>query len=147
MNESIKLQLSISHHFTVAEATRTSTGLPNEPTVDELNIIQQTAFYMEQVRKLLNKPIIVNSWFRSEAVNKSVGGVANSQHRLGEAVDFTCPEFGTIEQITDVLKANSAELKYDQLILEPSWVHISFITNPNDPRKVPRQEFLNLQRA
>ena len=136
--------LKISPNFTFTEATVTSTKLSNKPNDMELAVLGRTAMKLEEVRSLLgNKPIIVNFWFRSEEVNNAVGGVWNSQHRLGEAVDFICPTYGTPEDITNLLKAHADELNYDQLILEPSWVHISWITNREDPRKIPRKQFIN----
>lgn len=138
-------KLYVSSNFTLAEATVTNTGLDNSPSVDELQVLMRTADQMERVRKLLgDNPIIVNSWFRSDAVNTKVGGVPNSQHRLGEAVDFTCPKFGSLIEVVQALKSNSANLQYDQLIYEPSWVHISFITNKSDPRTTPRLQYLDL---
>lgn len=137
----------LSQHFTTAEATKTSTGLDNSPTYQELAVLMYTACKMELVREALQaNPIIVTSWFRSEKVNSAVGGVWNSQHRLGEAVDFVCPGFGTPAQICAHLRTLADELQYDQLILEPSWVHISFLTNNKDIRTAPRKQFLDLSR-
>src|SRR5699024_60430 len=88
--------------------------------------LRATAQCMERVRILLgNEPIHVDSWFRSSALNIAVGGVSNSAHRLGYAVDFVCPTYGAPLIIAQRLV--TTQLKFDQLIYEYGrWVHVSF---------------------
>lgn len=124
----------LTKHFTLAEATRSDTarrlGIPNTPSPVELDRILETALQMERVRSILgDKPVIISSWFRNPQVNKAVGGVADSAHLRGDAVDFNCPRFGTITEICKAIA--DSDLNFDQLIWEHNrWVHISF-----DPRK------------
>ena len=54
----------------------------------EVLIDMQLVYGLEVLRRLLRKPIIINSAYRCEAHNKAVGGVDNSQHRLGTAADI-----------------------------------------------------------
>lgn len=118
----------LSSHFTLAELTVTTTGLPNNPDPLQLARLFATATSMEQVRKLLGHPITVNSGFRSAAVNKRVGGSPTSAHAQGFAVDFVCPAFGDPMAICRAIAASG--IKFDQLIMEHNrWVHLSF-----DPR-------------
>lgn len=119
----------LTPHFTLAELCVTSTGLPNEPTPDEKTNLLLVANTLEVIRSLLgNNPIIVTSAFRSEAVNRAVGGVPNSAHRLGLAADFVCPAFGTPKEIALLLDPHIKGLALDQLIYEDKggsqWVHI-----------------------
>lgn len=118
----------LTPHFTRAESTVTSTGLDNEPvSAEHIANIFNTAHNMEIVRAILGrKPIKINSWYRSPAVNKAVGGVPNSEHALGAAVDFTCASFGTPYEICRTLVQYAHVLNYNQLIYEGTWVHISF---------------------
>jgi len=89
--------------------------------------MEKTAAHMERVRAALgNKSIHVNSFYRSPAVNAAVGSKSTSQHLLGEAVDFICPAFGTPVEICRKLIELHDLIRFDQLILEHSWVHISF---------------------
>jgi zinc D-Ala-D-Ala carboxypeptidase len=114
-------------HFTYKEAIKTATGLGNIPSPEVAANIGVTACYMEQVRSiLLNNPIRVNSWFRSIEVNQTVGGSFTSDHMRGYAVDFTCKSFGTEYSVSCAIRDHVSNLRFDQLILEYGWVHISF---------------------
>lgn len=135
--------MNISKHFTLKEATVTTTRLDNTPDNDEdLATIQRTAMRMEAIREFLGGPIIINSWYRSTVVNNAVGGVANSQHKLGEAVDFVCPTYGSPYKICKALENLLVEFEIDQLILEPTWVHISFCTSRKNRDRKPRYQVL-----
>lgn len=134
--------MNLSEHFTLREAIKsdaaTRLGIDNSPDTADIYTLLQTAAKMEEVRALLNAPIIVTSWYRNEKVNKAVGGVPSSQHRKGEAVDFIAPRFGSPRDIC--LKIQNSDIQFDQLILEPSWVHISF----KHQGRVPRKQVLTL---
>jgi hypothetical protein len=117
-------------HFTLDELTHSQTaarqGIDNTPDPATLERLKATAYGMELVRKELgNKPILISSGYRSAALNAAVGGSQGSQHLLGQAVDFTCPTFGTPAEI--VRKLVDSDIQFDQVIVEFSrWVHISF---------------------
>lgn len=129
-------EMKLSAHFSLKEAIESSKakslGLDNIPDSVSLETMKFTALRMEAVRQLLgNEPIKINSWFRGPEVNKAVGGVSNSQHAKGEAVDFTAPFFGTPLEVCQLLEKHKDVLQYDQLIYEQTWVHISFVkSNP-----------------
>lgn len=115
----------LTPHFSLAEMTVTSTGIPNVPTGQLLKNLTYTAQQMEQVRQILGTPIQINSAYRSDAVNRAVGGVTTSAHSYGFAVDFVSPQFGTPYEICAALI--KAGMKFDQLIHEKRrWVHIGF---------------------
>ncbi len=121
--------MNISAHFHLDEFVNSQTavcqGIDNNPTAAIILRLQRTAVGMELVRNLLGAPIIISSGYRSPALNKAVGGAANSQHMTGEAVDFTCPGFGSPAQVVEAIKGSA--IPYDQVITEFSrWVHISF---------------------
>lgn len=75
---------------------------------------------LEPVRERLGRPIIVNSGYRCPIHNAAVGGVANSQHLRGEAADLHCYDNRRLARIIVELG------KFDQVILYPTFVHISF---------------------
>jgi zinc D-Ala-D-Ala carboxypeptidase len=81
-----------------------------------------------------NKAIHINSWYRCPELNEVVGGVAHSQHVIGEAVDFVCPDFGAPVSICRKLIELKDLIRYDQLIMEGTWVHISFAISTGKPR-------------
>lgn len=128
----------LSPHFTLAEALFSVSAqkhkIDNSPGTEDLKNIKFTAERMEEVRRVLDsKQILVSSWYRSYALNKVVGGAQTSQHSKGQAVDFRCPGYGTIQRIAQAIMLNKDTIQYDQLILEPTWIHISFVSD-----KVPR---------
>lgn len=128
------MALWLSPHFSLEELTTTQQrSLDNTPSAEVVAVLRQTAERMEGVRRLLgDKVIIVNSGYRSEAVNRAVGGSKTSDHRMGHAVDFTCQGFGDPRRICGELAG--ASFTFDQLIEEGQWVHLSF--GPRSRRQV-----------
>jgi len=126
--------VQLSPHFTLAEfcASRRARelGIPNDPPAGLIPALRRTAEGMEDVRLLLGgQPIIPTSGYRSFRLNQAVGGVAeNSQHMAGEACDFVAPHYGPPRRVFEAVR--DSQIDYDQLILEGSWVHISFIRRP-----------------
>ena len=118
----------LSPNFSLDELTCSQTasrrGLDNTPPPQVLDNLKSTALRMEAVRALLGHPILVSSGYRSAAVNAAVGGVANSAHCQGWAVDFICPAFGEPFAICQAVAASKIE--FDQCVQEGTWVHISF---------------------
>jgi zinc D-Ala-D-Ala carboxypeptidase len=128
------MNIQLSPHFSLAEATFSSTadrlGIDNSsPSQAVINAAIHTATRLEIVRQCLGTPIHIDSFIRCLALNKSLGSKDTSQHVIGEAVDFTAPEYGTPFDICK--KIVTSLVDFDQLILEHSWVHISFKFNPS----------------
>lgn len=124
--------MQLSAHFQLIEFTRSTTavrrGLSNEPGLEQIEALRALcANVLEPLRELVtNRPIRINSGYRSLAVNQAVGGSRNSQHMVGEAADLTVEGF-TPAQVFDLLRVS--ELPFDQLILEGNWLHISYSRN------------------
>ena len=136
----------LSEHFTLEEATFSSTaarlGIDNSsPSPQVKTAASFVAVKMEKVRVILDSPIHIDSWIRCLELNRALKSKDTSQHILGEAVDFTCSGFGSPVQICRELIANQSVLRYDQLILEHTWVHISFKSVPG---AVQRGQVLSL---
>lgn len=121
-----------SIYFTLAELTFSQTAeanaIDNRPPPDVEAVLAHSATLFDSVRRLLGKPVLVSSGYRSPKLNALIGGSPTSAHPLGYAFDFTCPGFGTPQEICQVIAAAKA-IRFDQLIMEKTWVHISF-----DPR-------------
>lgn len=110
--------------------TATRRGLANVPGPVELaNLRGPLAAGMERVRNLLGVPVQITSGFRSRDVNAAVGGASTSQHCQGLAADFIAPEFGTPRSVAAHLMLHQPDLRFDQLIFEGTWVHISFVSD------------------
>ena len=126
--------MQLSSHFSLDEFTHSQTairiGVENDPPLEILPNLKRTAKGLESVRELLGGlPIHISSGYRNPIVNNMIGSKPTSQHLLGQAVDFTCPAFGTPAKIMRII-ANSG-IEYDQCILEfDVWVHISFTDKP-----------------
>ena len=86
----------------------------------EGNLVSLVEEVLEPVRERLGRPIVVNSGYRCPIHNAAVGGVANSQHLRGEAADLHCYDNRRLARIIVELG------KFDQVILYPTFVHISF---------------------
>lgn len=117
-------------HFTLAELTCTDhRSLDNTPNPGELANLKRLAEFLETVKTTLGgKPVMINSAFRSKAVNDAVGSKDTSQHRQGLACDFRIPGM-TPDAVVRALI--SAKLPFDQIIREyDSWTHISIAEKP-----------------
>ena len=117
-------------HFTLAELTHTDhRSLDNTPNDAERANLQRLAEFLELVKEALGgKPIMVNSAFRSKAVNDAVGSKDTSQHRVGRAADIRVPGM-TPDKVVRALIAT--QLPYDQIIREfDAWTHISISDKP-----------------
>ena len=115
-------------HFTLAELTHTDhRSLNNTPNPGELANLQRLAEFLEVVKTTLGgKPVMINSAFRSKAVNDAVGSKDSSQHRLGLAADFRVPGMSPDAVVRALLA-----LPYDQIIREyDAWTHISISDKP-----------------
>jgi hypothetical protein len=126
-------------HFTLAELTHTDhRELENIPNETELANIQRLAEFLENLKTLLGgKPIMVNSAFRSKAVNDAVGSKDTSQHRIGCAADLRVPSMTPDAVVRAII---ASDLPYDQVIREfDRWTHVSI---PNEPARAPRKQAL-----
>lgn len=125
--------MKLSPHFALSEFTvsqHVRSGVSNDPGPKEKENLQALAELLEQVRELCgNKPVLISSGYRSPAINRLVGGSANSQHMLGLAADFTIPGFGTPFDVCK--RIIESGIAFDQLIYEyGSWVHLSATPRP-----------------
>ena len=138
----------LSEHFSWEEVTFSSTaqrlGIDNELPMELTVVILNTARWMEKVRALINEPILIDSWYRSLSLNTALGSKPTSQHCKGEAVDFRAPSYGIPFAICNKILRYPDLIKFDQLILEHTWVHISFCS---DPDVKPRGEVLSLLKS
>lgn len=148
---------NLTPHFTFEELTHTDhRTLDNEPTEHEKCIIggkevlvnavanlPRLADFLEQLKVLLGgKPIMINSGFRSEAVNNAVGSSNKSDHRRGCAADIRVPGM-TPDEVTKAIIASG--LPFQQVIREfDRWTHVSITTYESD---VPSRQALIIDKT
>jgi hypothetical protein len=136
--------MNLTDHFTLEELTHTDhRELDNTPNESEIANIQRLAEFLEQVKEVLGgKPIMVNSAFRSKAVNDAVGSKDTSQHRIGCAADIRVPAMTPDEVVRAIIASG---LGFDQVIREfDRWTHVSI---PNTPEAKPRKQALIIDRT
>ena len=156
---SINKQMKISQHFTLGELTKTKQvtpdgNIPSRVVIENLKRICEN--WLEDLRYSYNtlyclqpgedyetskntEPIIINSGYRSPAVNKLAGGAANSNHLTGCAVDIRCVGKEQMIRYASILIdiADGTKQDYDELLLEQHgsvcWLH--FAVRPKDNRR------------
>ena len=125
----------VTMHFTIEELCASDTakkkGIANKPNTQQMiNLVYLAAYVLEPLRVAMGEPIKIGSGFRSQALNKEVGGVWNSQHTKGQAADL-CID-GDLKKGKKWFNYIKDHLPFDQLIWEHNakgtyWVHVSFI--------------------
>jgi zinc D-Ala-D-Ala carboxypeptidase len=139
--------MNLTPHFTLEELTASEAadrnGWDNTPNEQELANLKRLADFLEQVKAVVgNKPIMVNSAFRSKLVNDSVGSKDTSQHRIGCAADIRVPGMTPDEVVKAVI---ASKIGYDQVIREfDRWTHISV---PNTEDAAPRHQALIIDKS
>ena len=156
----INKQAKLSQHFTLGELTKTNVkGISNVPPhAAVLNLKNLCENWLEDLRYSYNtlyclkpgedyetsknvEPIVINSGFRSEAVNKAIGGVKGSNHLTGCAVDIRCLGIEqAIRYACILLDCARSNADFDELLIERSpkgtyWIHFA-VRPSNNRRKV-----------
>ena len=150
----------LSPHFTLAEMCKTSvrTADGNIPSRVHIENLKRLCGWLEMLRDEWNRrygsltpdpspnsegdfdePIIINSGYRSPAVNKAVGGVATSNHLTGCAVDIRVADMKQLMRYAVILLdiADEGREAFDELLIERNakdiyWLH--FAVRPKDNR-------------
>lgn len=118
-------------YFTIKELCKSTTAnqynidnTPSENVVKNLTLLVDNI--LDPLREALGKPIIVNSGYRSKALNAKVKGSSTSQHLFGQAADIKIGGPSENKKLFELIQ--KLKLPYDQLIDEYnfSWVHVSY---------------------
>ena len=113
----------LSPHFKLGEFLNLKKHPANFPTMQVVvNLTYGCHQLLEPARQIVG-PIIINSGFRNEDVNRRVGGVKNSQHLIGQAADIRPQDPAQFHRLVDFLKANALT---DQLLTGSTWLHLSW---------------------
>lgn len=129
---------TVSKNFDYKEFEKTDVpGMQVKNTIASVevrdNIKALVDTVIQPLRDAWGKPLAINSGYRCPEVNKTVGGVPTSQHSRGEAADV-CPfgrnGHGDIEVVRKLaITARDLGLPFDQMILYPSFLHLSHKRN------------------
>ena len=146
-------QAKLSEHFTLGELTKTSAKTADgniPPHAAVLNLKNLCENWLEDLRYSYNalygegnEPIVINSGYRSAAVNQAIGGAKGSNHLTGCAVDIRCLGIEQAIRYAAILLdiADGTKRDYDELLIERSpkgtyWLH--FAVRPKDNRRKTR---------
>lgn len=138
--------MSLSADFKLWEFVKSVTAdqngiknLPNETEVAHLRLLCQNI--LQPAHTALG-PMKISSGFRSEELNKLIGGAKNSDHRLGFAADVIPYNVGT-GKLAEWGVKNCPQ--FDQVILEfgtlknPRWIHLSIA--PRNRKQILRATY------
>ena len=131
--------MRLSDHFTLEELTRTRVkGVDNTPGSEAIDNLKRLCRWLEMLREEWNRrygdgddPIIINSGYRSVAVNRAVGGAQQSNHLTGCAVDIrACGLEQALRYMVILLDiSDESQEAFDELLLErkgcSTWVHFA----------------------
>ena len=113
----------LSPHFKLGEFIKLSKYPDNKPSMQDIaNMTYGCLMLLEPARQVVG-PILINSGFRNEDVNRHVGGVRNSQHLTGQAADIRPKDPRQFSKLVDFLRTNPYT---DQLLTGNGWLHISW---------------------
>ena len=129
--------MKISEHISYKEATYSQTAIrndiPNDPNEEQLERIKLAAEKLfEPLREWVGGPIKINSCFRSELLNKRIGGSKSSQHMANNGAAFDLDDTYGHKTNSEMFHYIKDNLDFDQLIWEfgtdknPNWVHVSY---------------------
>lgn len=141
----------LSPHFELREFTESATarkhGLVNEPPAEAVENLRALCVHtLEPLREALKLLVIVTSGFRTKVLNDLLAHSSErSQHMLGQAADFyvsghtESTEMGSRREL--LLKAfklilTSECIDFDQLILYPTFIHVSFVSKERNRHNI-----------
>ena len=130
--------INLSKHFSLRELTKTSVRMEHVPSEAQVENLRRVCRWLERLRRRWNErygdgddPIVINSGYRSPAVNRAVGGVATSNHLTGCAADIRVAGLEQLLRYAVILLDISDESgeDFDELLLEKKgavmWLHLA----------------------
>ncbi len=142
----------LSEHFTLGEMTASShKEVYNIPSHEAIANLTNLCKWLEVLReraaspgpsKGRGEPIIINSGYRSPQLNRKIGGVPNSNHLTGCAVDIRVENMEQLIRYAAILLdiSNETHQDFDELLIEKNrygaiWLHFA-VRPSNNRRKV-----------
>lgn len=137
--------ISLSPHFSLSEFTKSATalrhGISNVPPPEAVkNLKALCAGTLEPLRVGLELPVIITSGYRTKALNDMLAHASErSQHMQGQAADFYVQGSGSRRELlirAFRLMLTSPDIDFDQLILYPSFIHVSYVSKEKNRRGI-----------
>ena len=134
----------LSEHFTLGEFTRSGSHpeVYNIPSHEAIENMKRLCIWLEELRQRYNAPIRINSGYRSPQLNRKIGGVPNSNHLTGCAVDIRVENMEQLIRYAAILLdiSNETHQDFDELLIEKNrygaiWLHFA-VRPSNNRRKV-----------
>ena len=113
----------LSPHFKLGEFLNFGKYPENIPSMQDVVNLTYGCNQLLEPARLIVGPIIINSGYRNEAVNRKVGGVKNSQHLFGQAADIRPKDPSQFQHLVNFFKSWEYT---DQLLTGNGWLHISW---------------------
>lgn len=137
----------LTPHFALREFTESETarkhGIRNVPPKEAVERLRALCVHtLEPLREALGLPVIITSGYRCKALNDLlVHHSRKSQHREGQAADFYVARGDGSTHRKLLIKAfrliiTNEKIDYDQLILYPDFIHVSFVSRASNRRKI-----------
>lgn len=138
----MKPEDKISKYVTYKEVTYSPTaiknGIDNTPTEKQLENIKIAAEKIfDPLRDWVSGPVYISSCFRSQKLNKKIGGANSSQHLANSGAAFDIDDNYKHKTNKEMFFYIWENLEFDQLIYEfgndtnPDWVHFSYNEGKN----------------
>ena len=131
-----------SEYFNLKEFERSSVAdkynIDNTIPKELIPHIEELIDFLNPIREVWGKPIVVTSGYRCKELNKKVRGVDSSAHTIGYGVDLVSGDFRVFSNFIKSYFMSHPEIKFDQVIIEKSgksqWVHIGLYNKDNKQR-------------
>ncbi len=164
MSEIVQLnsKMKLSEHFTLGEMTKSNSHpeVYNIPSHEAIANLKRLCVWLEELRRRYNdkyvtnpslssrpsvargeiseEPIRLNSGYRSPQLNRAIGGVSNSNHLTGCAVDIRVENMEQLIRYAAILLDISNEMQqdFDELLIEKNrygavWLHFAVRAKDN----------------
>ena len=143
----------LTPHFTLQEMTESLTakkhGIANVPPPEAVENLRKLCIgTLEPLREKLKQPVVITSGFRCQQLNEIIVHASRkSQHMSGQAADF---HLGHTDFTDDTDKRRKRliqafrliitdeSIDFDQLILYPNFIHVSYVSKERNRRKITK---------
>lgn len=143
--------IQFTPHFKLSEFVSSETaekqGIENNPSPEAVENLRLLSIHtLEPLREALGLPIVITSGYRCKALNDLIAHHSQrSQHMKGQAADllvqdskFQVQGASPRELLIKAFKTiiTSPEIDYDQLIIYPTFIHVSYVGSGKNRHKL-----------